>query len=53
MEFLIIFPAVIAIILFIVWFVKWSAKVEASLPSISREARVVTKRQHQLSGGSF
>jgi Protein of unknown function (DUF2500) len=57
MEFLIIFLAVIALILFIVWFVKWfgawSAKVQASLPSISREARVVTKRHHHLPGRSF
>jgi len=57
MEFLIVFLPVIALILFIIWFVKWfaawSAKVKASLPSFSREARVVTKRQHLLPGRSF
>jgi hypothetical protein len=52
MEFFKVFLSVIALILFIGWFVKWfgawSAKVNASLLSISREARVVTKRQHHL-----
>ncbi|MCC3451856.1 MAG: DUF2500 family protein [Microcoleus sp. PH2017_39_LGB_O_B] len=57
MEFFIVFLPVIALLLLIVWSVKWfgawSAKVKASLPSISREARVVTKRQHHLPGLSF
>ena len=52
-----VFLPVIALILFIVWFFQWfaawSAKVKASLPSVSREARVVTKRQHLLPGRSF
>lgn len=57
MEFFIVFLPVIALILFIGWSVKWfgawSAKVKASLPSISREARVVTKCQHHLRGLSL
>jgi flagellar biogenesis protein FliO len=52
-----VFLPVIALILFLAWSFKWfgawSAKLQASLPSVSREARVVTKRQHLLPGGSF
>lgn len=57
MEFLMVFLPVIALILFLAWFFKWFvawyAKLQASLPSVSREARVVTKPQHLLPGGSF